>query len=245
MPSELWRRWRLWKISRYSRIALASSTRVLQRRRFDSPHLLHRKGQAKPGILRAPGGHQGAVRVFSTRYQRRSGAGPADVVRGHRPGALRQGRASALRADVPVECGYSKYQPAGPAPHDLHHLRARSGHPPASPGSDVRRRRPRRPAAILTLALPVHAQPARKSPRRRHQLHLTQTCAVSMIAVQSACNYQGVRRSIAVPNEYPARRSPNYGLRCYDTKRLPRQSHKSPATLNVFHPDLGVPSHMA
>jgi hypothetical protein len=70
MPSELWRRWRLWKISRYSKIALASSTRVLQRRRFDSPHLLHRKGQAKPGILRAPGGHQGAVRVFSTRSPR-------------------------------------------------------------------------------------------------------------------------------------------------------------------------------
>jgi hypothetical protein len=50
---------------------------------------------------------------------------------------------------------------------------------------------------------------------------------VSMIAVQSACNYQGVRRSIAVPNEYPARRSPNYGLRCYDTKRLPRQSQQT------------------
>jgi hypothetical protein len=36
MPSALWRRVRLWKISRYSKIALASSTRVFQRRRSSS-----------------------------------------------------------------------------------------------------------------------------------------------------------------------------------------------------------------
>ena len=36
MPSALWRRLRLWKISRYSKIAFASSTRVLQRRGLSS-----------------------------------------------------------------------------------------------------------------------------------------------------------------------------------------------------------------
>jgi len=78
--------------------------------------------------------------------------------------------------------------PVPPAPHDLHHLRTGPGHPPASPGSDGRRRRPRHPAAVLTLALPVHAQAAGNNPRRRRQLNLTRTCAVSMITVQLACN---------------------------------------------------------
>ena len=59
---------------------------------------------------------------------------------------------------------------------------------PTSPGSDVRRRRPRRPVAVFTLALPAHRQAAGKSPRRRRRLNLTQTCAVNMIAVQPACN---------------------------------------------------------
>jgi hypothetical protein len=36
MPSALWRLVRLWKISRYSKIALASSTRVFQRCRSSS-----------------------------------------------------------------------------------------------------------------------------------------------------------------------------------------------------------------
>jgi hypothetical protein len=35
-PRLLWRRCRLWKTSRYSKIAFASSTRVLQPRRFSS-----------------------------------------------------------------------------------------------------------------------------------------------------------------------------------------------------------------
>jgi pimeloyl-ACP methyl ester carboxylesterase len=42
--------------------------KLIVRVRFPSP--AHRKGQAKPGILRAPGGHQRAVRFFSTRSLR-------------------------------------------------------------------------------------------------------------------------------------------------------------------------------
>ncbi len=36
IPIAVWRRWRLWKISRYSKIALASSIRVLHRLRSNS-----------------------------------------------------------------------------------------------------------------------------------------------------------------------------------------------------------------
>jgi pimeloyl-ACP methyl ester carboxylesterase len=47
--------------------------------------------------------------------------------------------------------------------------------PPQAPGSDGRRRRPRHPAAVLTLALPVHAQAAGNNPRRRP---LSDVCAL-------------------------------------------------------------------
>src|SRR4029453_4013270 len=63
MPRALWGRWRLWKTSRQSKMALASSRRVRQRRRSSSSTCMRDQNDTGHGVVVAGadathGGHQ-------------------------------------------------------------------------------------------------------------------------------------------------------------------------------------------
>jgi hypothetical protein len=96
------------------------------------------------------------------RCQQRPGGGPADVVRGHRRRALRQGGVPALRAGVPVECGHSQYPRCSSTPR------------PTSSASRARlaRRKPRKrclPPPTTSSGCRPHTRPSCPCPSSRQE----------------------------------------------------------------------------